>query len=210
MQIDELLALIKERRSIREFTDTKISNDEIKILIDAARYAPSNNNRQPWKFLIIKNNQIKSSLAEVVNSKIQLIEKTIEDDEVRTLFNDYKDYLLFFARAPILIAVLYKVSPFFLNQMCTKARPKAFDNALSSELISTSMAIQNLLLAAHSLGLGACCTTAPLLLASAEIKIILKISPPFEIAALIPIGRYTHPPEPISRKDIEKIMEFVD
>jgi len=210
MQIDELLALIKERRSIREFTDTKISNEEINILIDAARYAPSNNNRQPWKFIIIKNNQIKSSLAEAVNTRIHLIDETIEDNEVRTLFNDYKDYLLFFARAPILIVALYKTSPFLLNQMCTKARPKEFDNALSSELISVSMAIQNLLLAAHSLGLGACCTTAPLLLASAEMKIILKIAPPFEIAALIPIGRYAHPPETASRKDIEKIMEFID
>jgi len=77
------------------------------------------------------------------------------------------------------------------------------------ELVSVSMAVQNLLLASHAMGLGACCITSPLI-ASTKIKKILDIRPPFEIAALIPIGKYYKAPEVVGRKEIDKIIEIVE
>ena len=56
------------------------------------------------------------------------------------------------------------------------------------------------------MGLGACCMTAPLI-AVEEIKKILDIRPPFEVAALIPVGKYEKEPAPVSRKKIDRIME---
>jgi nitroreductase len=210
MQIDELLKLIKERRSIREFNDEKISNDEIKILIDAARYAPSNNNRQAWKFIILKNDKIKKEIAETVNKKLETIENTIENQEVSSLLKDYQEFLLFFTKAPVIIFALYKISPFFFTHVCKKAMSNNANYQIAPEIISVSMAIQNLLLAAHSIGLGACCTTAPLYIASEEIKSILKVAIPYEIAALIPIGKYAKMPEKTSRKDINKIIDIIE
>ncbi|MFC2140886.1 nitroreductase family protein [Acidobacteriota bacterium] len=209
MYLKELLTTIKERRSIREFTTAKINDEDIKILIDAARYAPSNSNRQAWKFIILKNEKIKSGIAQAVKEKTEKIKHGIEDKERLEMFGDYAKYFLVFSRAPVVIFVLYKTGLSIVDHVLSGTDAGAGIRKVESELISVSMAIQNLLLAAHAMGLGACCMTSPLI-AYAEIKKILDIRPPFEIAALIPIGKYKKQPEPVTRKKIDRIIEMVE
>ena len=60
----ELFEAIKKRRSIRAYTQEDVSEDEVEKLIDAARWAPSAGNIQPWEFLIVKDARIKQKLAE--------------------------------------------------------------------------------------------------------------------------------------------------
>lgn len=55
---------IKERRSIRAFKDEAISKDTVISLVEAACYAPSGGNLQPWKFFIVSQKDKKESLAE--------------------------------------------------------------------------------------------------------------------------------------------------
>jgi len=50
--------LILTRRSIRKFTDKKVSNEQINIMLQAAMYAPSARNEQPWHFIVIDNKDI--------------------------------------------------------------------------------------------------------------------------------------------------------
>jgi nitroreductase len=209
MYLKELLTIIKERRSVREFTNTKINDEDIRILIDAARYAPSNSNRQAWKFIILKNDKIKSEIAQAVIEKTVKIKQDIENKEFLDMFEDYAKYFLLFSRAPIVIIVLYKTGLSIVDHVLSGVDAGAGIRKVESELISVSMAIQNLLLAAHAMELGACCMTSPLI-AYGEIKKILDIRPPFEIAALIPLGKYEKPPEPVGRKEIDRIIEIVE
>jgi len=207
--LKELLTIIKERRSIREFNKAKINDEDIKILIDAARYSPSNSNRQAWKFIILKNDKIKSEIAQAIKEKTVKIKQGIEDKERLEMFSDYAKYFLVFSRAPIVIIVLYKTGLSIVDHVLSGVDAGAGVRKVESELISVSMAIQNLLLAAHAMGLGACCMTSPLI-AYTEIKKILDIRPPFEIAALIPIGKYEKQPEPVARKEVDRIIEMVE
>lgn len=209
MYLKELLKIIKERRSIREFTKANINDEEIRILIDAARYAPSNSNRQAWKFIILKNDKMKSEIAQAVKEKTVKIKQGIEDKERLGMFEDYAKYFLVFSRAPVVIFVLYKTGLSIVDHVLSAVDIGSGVRKVESELISVSMATQNLLLAAHALGLGACCMTSPLI-AYTEIKKILDIRPPFEIAALIPIGKYEKQPEPAARKKIDRIIEIVE
>ncbi|MFV0249590.1 MAG: nitroreductase family protein [Bacilli bacterium] len=55
----EYLDVIKKRRSIRIFKDTKISDEIIDSLIESAVFAPSGHNNQPWYYKILNENQIK-------------------------------------------------------------------------------------------------------------------------------------------------------
>lgn len=71
------------------------------------------------------------------------------------------------------------------------------------------MAIQNIQLAAHALGLGSCCMTGPLI-AATELKTILDIRPPFELAALIPVGRFDQAVPQPARKDAGAISEIIE
>lgn len=61
---NHILHIIKERRSIRKFNVNKnISNDIVKNIIEAASYAPSGHNNQPWRFSIIKSDEMKKKLS---------------------------------------------------------------------------------------------------------------------------------------------------
>ncbi|MBS7615708.1 nitroreductase family protein [Candidatus Bathyarchaeota archaeon] len=60
----EVLEAIKGRRSIRAFKSLDVSQETVEKLIDAARWAPSAGNLQPWEFVIVRNPEIKRKLAE--------------------------------------------------------------------------------------------------------------------------------------------------
>jgi len=53
----ELLDAIKTRRNIREFTGERIPDEDIKKLLDAARYAPSPENLQMWRYVVIRDDE---------------------------------------------------------------------------------------------------------------------------------------------------------
>lgn len=53
----EIHPLIRERRSIRSFSDEAISDEALLSLIEAARWAPSSVNEQPWRFILVKKNE---------------------------------------------------------------------------------------------------------------------------------------------------------
>ena len=47
-----------ERRSVRKYKDTKVSDEDIKLLLEAAMSAPSACNKQPWEFYVVKNEEV--------------------------------------------------------------------------------------------------------------------------------------------------------
>ena len=59
----DVFEAIKSRRSIRAYTSSKVSDEEVRVLIDAARWAPSAGNIQPWKFVIVRDTKIKRRLS---------------------------------------------------------------------------------------------------------------------------------------------------
>lgn len=60
----DVLEAIKERRSIRAFTDEKVSEKDVERLIDAARWAPSAGNTQPLELVVVKDKKMKRKLSE--------------------------------------------------------------------------------------------------------------------------------------------------
>lgn len=57
------LEAIGQRKSVRRFTDEKVTKEQIQQLLEAARSAPSAGNRQPWFFYAILNSELRSDLA---------------------------------------------------------------------------------------------------------------------------------------------------
>ena len=58
---------IKNRRSIREFTEAPMTQDQLHTVIEAGCWAPSGLNNQPWRFVTITNNAIKNQLSELTH-----------------------------------------------------------------------------------------------------------------------------------------------
>ncbi|MFX1310109.1 MAG: nitroreductase family protein [Promethearchaeota archaeon] len=62
-----LLDFLKNRRSIRNYQDEIISEREINMILEAGRWAPSASNRQPWKFIVIKDRDFINKIAKVAS-----------------------------------------------------------------------------------------------------------------------------------------------
>lgn len=56
--------MIKERRSIREYTDQAVTDEQIRQLLEAAMAAPSASNIQPWEFVVVRDPDLKRQLAQ--------------------------------------------------------------------------------------------------------------------------------------------------
>ncbi len=62
---EKMLNFLKERRSIRAFQERMISDEEIKMILEAGRWAPSASNRQAWKFIVVKNKEKINELSKI-------------------------------------------------------------------------------------------------------------------------------------------------
>jgi len=60
----DVFEAIKSRRSVRAFTSEPVSDAEVEKLIDAARWAPSAGNIQPWEFIVVRDPKTKRGLSE--------------------------------------------------------------------------------------------------------------------------------------------------
>jgi nitroreductase len=61
---DQLLTLMKARRSIRQYQDRDVPEEAIQQILEAGRWAPSASNRQPWHFIVIRQPEIRQAVAE--------------------------------------------------------------------------------------------------------------------------------------------------
>jgi nitroreductase len=205
MPNNKLIEAIKNRRSIRQFKSKPISRRIIKALIDAARYAPSNSNRQPWKFLVVTSRTLKNRLAAEIKKEWK--KKLLRlDKELRAEIGMYGANLDFFVTAPAVIIALYKKPSLLVEKIIGKKN--ADKEYFYGEVVSTSMAVQNLLLMAHACRLGACVMTGPLV-AEDRIKKTLNIAPHYNICCIIPVGWPINLPPAVPRKSVDAITEFI-
>ncbi len=57
--------IINNRRSIRSFKETKVEDEKIEKLLRAAMQAPSAGNQQPWEFIVVQSNEMRTKLATI-------------------------------------------------------------------------------------------------------------------------------------------------
>ena len=81
---------IFNRRDIRSFIDTPISDEKVYKILEAAHSAPSVGFMQPWNFIIIKDNEIKKDLANVVEKERRALAIHYEGTERELTFLDLK------------------------------------------------------------------------------------------------------------------------
>ena len=61
-----MLDLIKKRRSIREYTNQMVTDSDVKTMLEAAMAAPSANNSQPWDFIVVRSEELRQQLANMI------------------------------------------------------------------------------------------------------------------------------------------------
>ena len=129
--MNELLDLIKKRRSTRKFTEEPISRADLEVILEAGRWAPSGHNQQSWFFTVISD---KAMFAEL-NQRFREAAQHSSEAFVHKILAK-QDFVIVY-HAPVAVLV------------------PAGEDAILTEA-NCAAATQNMLLVAESLGLGSC------------------------------------------------------
>lgn len=205
---DELIGIIRNRRSTRKFTsDRHISEEEIQRLIEAARWAPSPTNRQPWKFISVSDREMMNKISCTIEANINGLSFR-ENHGDAFEYKDYLNNLKILEGSSCAIFVLYRKTMNFLDFLRSeKESGVADDVSTSSTILAVGAAIQNMLLAAHSLGLSACWMTGPLI-AKREIEKIIKVEKPWNLISIVLVGTGTEYNK-VTRREVARIWEHI-
>jgi coenzyme F420-0:L-glutamate ligase / coenzyme F420-1:gamma-L-glutamate ligase len=200
---EHFLKLAQSRRSIRKFSEQPVAREDIRRVLEAASWAPSSHNRQPWRFIVFEERKAIATLAETV--RLALSEKLKTLPPIASGYaSEFIHNATFFAQSPALIVVLHKLPVNFTLELLRETK---HPELVSGEPLSAAMAVQNLLLAAHAMELGACILTAPLVVGDALLR---ELNPPagYEITCLVALGYAGEEIAAPRRKSVEVISEF--
>jgi nitroreductase len=199
------MKIIQDRRSIREWTDEPVSEEDLAMILEAGRQAPSGENAQPWRFIVVRDAETRKKLgalagggsgrrftAEYVTNQMQERFANLQDDaKKKAAFEKLTSGQVsaFLADAPLNLVVCGKKD--------------VWDTPYD-----TSAAIENMLLMITALGLGACWVIAPCIDIRDEerVKAILNIPPGFKAISIISVGRPTRPHRPRPRIPLNQLV----
>ena len=176
-----LLDVIRQRRSIRRYQERPISPELIDMLIEAAVWAPSAHNRQPWRLAILRSAASREALARAMGDQLR---RDLEADgvpEAQILQDTGRSYQRMIGAAASIVLCLTMAD---MDRYADSAR-QAAEHQMAVQ--STAMAGQNLLLMASASGLGACWMCAPLFCPDV-VREVLALPADWEPQALITIG----------------------
>ncbi len=173
--------VLKSRRSIRRYLTDSVQDDALHKLLEAATWAPSAHNKQPWRFAVLQDTCQKENLANAMGDKLRF-DRTNDGDDPEIIERDVSKSRKLIEGSPIVIVVCLSMSDMDVYMD---------DHRSNAEFLmavqSTAMAVQNLLLAAHAIGLGACWRCAPLFCAETVID-TLKLPQNWHPQALVTLG----------------------
>lgn len=204
--------VIRSRRSIRRYKADKPARALVEKLIEVAACAPSASNKQPWRFFVADDAATIARMADAVQQAVDRIASHVEP-AFGAAFRAYGDYFVRFREAPVVIVPAFRelvvLSSLVDAAAADRDRELIRGMEFNSGLISVSLAVQNLMLYAHSLGLGTSCMTGPLI-AAPEIRALLRIPDSWQVAACVPVGYPAESPESAGRKPVGTVVRWVD
>lgn len=189
--MSHVLDAIRERRSVRKYQARPVPQEAVEEVLVAAGWAPSAHNAQPWRFIVLADASVKRELAEAMAESWAA---DMAKDSLKIENDKRKVRVERFATAPVLILACLTMDG--MRKFPDEKRQKS-ERDLAMQ--SLGAALQNLLLAAHAKGLGACWFCAPGF-CKETVRKVLKIPDEVEPEALIAMGYSTEkPPMPLKK-----------
>ncbi len=196
---NETLKTINDRHSIRTFTDQHLTDEEIKTLLHAANAAPSAHNQQAWRFVVLRGEK-KQELSRLVTGR----SASFPRPAAALLRMAAKSIV----SSPVVIAVantgdlirhgtdLFKVE-----------KDTAHDFFRTMEIQSSAAAVQNILLAATSLGLGTVWLGVLYLIKDDVLRFLGE--PEGEFMAVVPVGHPSRQTSGPNKQPIESKVKYL-
>lgn len=184
----ETLETIKNRRSIRAYTKQELSKRLVEDIITCGRLAPSAKNRQPWYFVIVKDN-IKDKIANMMIDVTKNHKDKYEREQLGCN-SSVKSTAKVILEAPILILIFKEKN----------------DNWKIGDNLSIGACIQNMCLRATDLGIGTL-WIRDIVYVAYDVALLLNHSD-MELNCALTLGYSNENPKPRSRKKLKDIIEW--
>ena len=180
---EKFFDIVKGRRSVRNFLDTPVEEEKLKKMIEAALWAPSGCNQQPLDFVIITDPEKIRWAAKIAGKK-------------------------FLTKCPVLIIVVADSRSTETADDILKSK-ELRDKPHPVEGYDTGAAVQNMLLAAHHLGLSTCWLGATK--SEGEAKLVEALGLPnfFIVTAFIQVGYPEVIPTPPPRREVDECIHWI-
>jgi nitroreductase len=176
---DEFFGVVTRQRACRSFSTDAVDDDAIELLLTAATFAPSAENKQPWEFVVVRDDATRAAIGDLSRRAWEAGGRSFSEGRLApwTLADVDHGATGGVANAPVNIVVCADVE-------------RGLEATIPSSIFP---AVQNLLLAATALGLGSALTTITTGFRS-EMQAILGLPDHVWPIALVPIG---HPARPL-------------
>ncbi len=212
MQIDEFLELVRKRRTIRRFKPDPVPDDYIAKMIEAASWAASGGNAQPWEFIVVKDRETRHKIAELYMEQVKetwQIEKTrIEELRLPMYKNGphtgpggskIED-------APVFIVVCGDPRTLQASVLSTHFIPNE-GGPMAHFYKNIANAIQILMLAGAVYGLGTQWVSISRVTES-YLRALLDIPEELTIPTIVPVGYPAYIPPSRYQRKLEEIIHF--
>jgi nitroreductase len=206
MQIDYYLTLVRERRSVRRFKPDPIPSAEVDKMLEAARWAMSGANAQPWEFVVVDNSALR---ARIVGSWLEPRKEVYALEQARLPEFRHPNFLDLevspgFKDAPVFIVVLgdrrtYQATVLAANYLWGEGGTD------STYLKNVGNATQNLHMAAAALGLSSQWVSVSRLWGQ-SLKEILRIPEMLDVHTLVAVGKPAYEPKPGQRRPLSDMV----
>lgn len=179
--MNAVIETIRKRRSVRAYEQRSVPRELLSLVIEAANEAPSAMNSQPWRFVVVEDGKTKEKLLAVALPKAKTITETLKDvdperyEMIKRRYAEMPDPVYY--SAPAIVFVI------------GNGRYAAH---------SCPLACENMMLAAHSLGLGSCWVGfGSVVTEDKEVRDLLELREGDQIFGPLLIGYpKIHPPRP--------------
>ncbi|MGC8816483.1 MAG: nitroreductase family protein [Candidatus Hadarchaeum sp.] len=195
-EFETLLKLMSGQGTVRHFKPKSVPDKLIEKILEAARWAPSGANTQPWDFIVVKDSEVKEKIAQIFAETYERAKK------LDRKFPFYSSEVLRrrFTEPPVLIVVC-------ADKRFTRAYPKT---SYREEILDVSMgaAIQNMILAARALGLGLSWGTVNFHLTRKRLSRLLGVLPCIKIIEVLQLGFPAKRVSPRFRRPVDEFTHL--
>ncbi len=194
--------VIVRRRMIRRYTDRPVPHEMVVTLLEAATCAPSPHNRQPWRFAVL----VGAARVRLATAMGERLREDLARDGVapELIARDVSRSYQRITSAPVCILACMTLRDM---DAYPDDRRNAAERWMAGQAVAA--ALQNILLAATDLGLGACWMCAPLFCPQAVVQ-TLGLPGDWEPQALITLGYPADAGKPRDRHPVEEVTIWLD
>jgi nitroreductase len=186
----ELLEAIKTRRSIRKYTSDPVDDEKVEAILEAGRWAPSWANTQCWRFIVVRDPKVKAGLAGAL-LPFKFPDREIDNPAIGIV-----------KETPVIIVVCAQMN----RSGGPPGQPPGSGEFMTDKgdwfMFDTALAVQNMVLAAHDLGLG---TVIIGTFDAVKAAKVLGVPDGYRVVTLFPVGVPAHEGKTPPRKELSEI-----